>query len=608
MSDSSPPAKRAKAAMEAEVDDKCKHRPGSPLAHNDVPVGDPQEAPTTSASNLDHCCKPAHRVLSVLDLVLIIMSSVKESLGWEKVFLNQYYDEYEDSSKRDKDLAVAKSFLNLGSVNHYWRAVFLRYFHSSWSVIPATLANEPSSLAGCIRLSGESRLTLTLRRMPDERLREIIKDVVTRLSSLRLRYFYARRYEPMERSRITELIASVKDLEVDIARSDLMEFDWLSSSPPQLETLRLTNFVFAKHCECPATLREFVLDYACDPRDVRMHNASEMPALLAVLARMPLLESLRLDLRHTKILELCKEDQASMPVLKRLCVCMDSSASFIAFVDHISCPSLERAHLIAYVGHAVGRDLRLATSKFAQLVQKGSHPSSKQPDHFDFGHVYIDERGEVFSFDALWQTTVAVAPRADYAPLADDKLFISNTAVLVVTVKHSSSGHAANARHFIRSNVVESILSGLPDLDLAGLTIHSLPCWVSYAREGGPFSFDNTEFMKYVGSARKLHWFANHEHLAHILETPDMFPQLQYLAVGLRRGKELPETLNAATLARQNRAHAAIVVDKGNKRLARRQKKEAWQTVLLPPATTQNVRWMFNELLSTLSPYMMYKQ
>ncbi|KZV67071.1 hypothetical protein PENSPDRAFT_688410 [Peniophora sp. CONT] len=613
MSDTSHPTKTIQTLKGDDDGVQEPLRPGSFQGKDSV--GEAQKF--VRMSNLDsRYIPPVLDALSVPDIVLIIMSHVKDLHGWDNIFLSTSFDAVRD---RDELLLVVESFLALGLVNHFWRNVF-QGFHSPWAVIPATLANRLSSLMACMRLSGHMQMTLTLRYLQvDEEIMRALRTVADRLTGLRLSCERPSQFYELVRHNTADgqqsLIATVTALEVLAEQLAKKTPFWLRTPPPHLTNLRLTNFAFTKHCVLPAALTSLALEYTEPPPWYhKLGKPMDLDDFMGVLSHLPLLEMLFADLRYMPQILLSAASQVDLPVLKCLTVRAREPKAFNDFASCISCPLLKHGYVIIELATAktleVAHDFRAASERLAQLTLRASHRSSGQPDVVEFGHIYLDDRGEPFGKNGrgvavLTQATVAIASRGDALPLVDDEIPINRialTAAFVLTVTRSIEPESRSDRD--SSSVIGLILEGLPRLDVESLTIHFRPEEPLPLEEDTPndkvWVFRDTNFLKLVTSARRLNWLGSSVSLAKILRQRGSFRRLSYLAIGLPEWEGFPVLLEKAVEDRKVRARDAAPVDGLSEDAAASLRRQVWKAPLLLPEAKENVMGMFDELLEVV--------
>ncbi|KZV67067.1 hypothetical protein PENSPDRAFT_755177 [Peniophora sp. CONT] len=539
-------------------------------------------------------------VLSTFDTVFIIISYVKHE--WDDIFLSTAFNSCSDT--RARALGAVKSLLGLGLVNHLWRSA-LQHSRSLWSVIPADLSHSISSLQRCIHLSGQSQLSLTLCRPPNDETRRILNGVGTRVVSIRIWCRTGQRlYSNMEREGTVHppsFMLSLKTLEVYASswHGLYRPFPrWLSTPMPELATLRLTNFMFAASCTLPSSLRNIELGFDKLPLRVlrRLEDFMTVSDLVSVLAHLPLLETLYVDIRHMPEGTPSAVYEANLPALKRLIVHARSPRSFNVLMRRIVCPPLKYAHLSLDLLRAntqdITRDLCTASTKLAELTGRLS----------DLAHIYVDQR--MYSFqNELCRTTVAAAAREDHLPLTDDRLpihSIASTAAYVLSITHPSKAESS-------PSILGAVTAGLPRAQIESITVHC-PQQSTELGEGSPDSENEDEsvmcdfgmFCINFGSARRINWLANGSQLADILAAPGAFRRLEYLAIGAPQYTKHSVQLDAIVELRKALAREAVAVEGLGKDAARRRQREAWRAPLILPEAVENVGRMFDELLKEL--------
>lgn len=500
-----------------------------------------------------------------------------------------------------------RQFLALRLVNRLWNDTF-RSLRSFWTVIPAFMAVEKETLANCIRLSGPVLpLTLTLSNMPNLQIQEVLDTVAHRLTVIRLFCASpARFYEGVLRPRAIEpnhdgFVNAVKTMEIHAGRVDRKSMHWIRTPPPQLVTLRLTNFEFAKSCVLPLTLRDLALEFTPRGREA-LPKPMHLADLTGVLSRLPMLEVLCVDMRYMSQVLLSQVEEANLPALKRLTVRSNSPNTFNTFASRIACPVLERAYLsvdfLSRDSPRIDDSLRTASTKLAELVVDGSH---LPPNRLDISNIYLDDRE---SYDGLHaQVTVALAPFVE-GRLSSHCL--ASTAAFVLTVNRAlpatSTGPGGHIRNFRDpSSVLTLILEGLPKIKFDMLTVHCRPENVALRSRSrdSVWVFRDAAFLRQVESAHSLNWFGDDEQLAYILGLPNMFPRLERLAIGLPGTlKGFPLTLYRATEERKKRARRAVPVNAPSEDGTEDQ-RPAWNSSVLELSEKVLVTQMFDEFLKT---------
>lgn len=540
------------------------------------------------------------------------MSHATDAFEWDNIFLSKTFDY--DNNDSARAWGLLNSLLALGLVNKLWRRAFqLRIFPSSWAVIPASLSDNWTAIRTCICLSRTLPLTITLRlhvrldsrsRRRDDQYFSMFEPAANRIASVRTSIISPLHFYELVRRRTLvgqwQLISSATTLEVHASQVSKKSPLWLRTPPSHLTTLSLTNFTFTRLCALPATLTSLSLNFTPPP-----HNWSEsilgrpmgLDDLTGTLSRLPLLEILNVDVRY---MAQALMSQVNLPGLKHLIVRACVPKILNAFLSQISCPSLERAYTIMELTNnstvEVARDLKTASTKLAQLTLQGSHPSPRRPDRIDFGHVYLDDRGNsIQSCAALSQATVAIAARGEGILFVDDSVSTSrlaSTAAFVFTVTRPIRDRTVYRTHASdrdTSSVIGPILEGLPRMDITSLTVHFRP-----GEEIGHevCVFKDATFLRLLASARRLNWLGDGLHLVQILQQPDSFGQLNYLAIGLPERGGFPVPLEREVEYRKVRARNAVPAGK--------LRRQAWNAPLLLPEAKENAMHMFDELLDVV--------
>lgn len=494
-----------------------------------------------------------------------------------------------------------RSVLALGSVNRLWREAF-HLSRISHFTIPVALSSPPKRLEGCLRLSRRSPLALTLQWIPNKTVTDMLEAVRDRLVTLRMSCSTSGAFVKMADRE--SFMTSLKTLEVHANAILKKDGHWLRTPPAQLASLRLVNFAFSISCVLPSTLSSLVLEFTETGCPFRRspNTVMHLGDLVGVLSHLPQLETLRVDLRYMTRAEVFEVDQAKLSKLGHLTVRSRYSNVFSEFVAHLSCPSLERAHLILDLLRAsmtdVGDALRAASAKLAELTLTRSYIASSQ-------HIYLDDRAQPDGIiDALSQTTVAVTNRVDATSLATEESSIArlaSTAVFLLTVTRPVIWERPETRD--PSSVMRLILEGLPELDASILTVHFHPgkpednCYHSDVQ----WVISDLSFLQHVASARCLNWHGDGDYLAEVIRLPDMFLQLNHLVIGLPQSQdELPARLDEAIGHRKERVQAAVSAEELSVKALTKHRRLAWKTSVLSPDAKKNVTTMFDELLDTV--------
>ncbi|VDC02388.1 unnamed protein product [Peniophora sp. CBMAI 1063] len=557
----------------------------------------------------------SRNAMSVLDVVLVIISHVKDSSGLYDVLLSQNITSSEE--ERARALAAVQSMLDLRLVNRAWSEAIL-LSRSSWATVPATLTCQTSSLKRAIRLSGRAALTLTFEKLPDSEVWDLLGAEQDRLNSLKLSCFYpADFYTQMNSSNVINhrpAMSALKALEVCAARAREPLADWIELPTPRLNTLRLRNFPLKASCVLPQALRDLNLQFD-DMRylyEIAPEYQISLSDLLGVLAGLPSLERLKLDIRYMLEQGSSNGCRANFAHLKQLSVRSFGPRSWNTLVSRISCPPLNRAHLIldlqsADVGE-VADDLTTASAKLSGLLVGSSEEGG------GFAHVYIDERGAPIAEDPIrrhCQTTVAAAVQGRAIPLTDDSLSATsiarNTAFGLTVVRE-----AHDKRHRDSSPTLRFILAGLPPSDIDSLTVYCRPeraLQPEAGEEAGSANSHDNVALAYADnsvfdpltSARRVNWLGSGRQLAKLLRREGMFPDLSYLPHEIPSNAEYNLRLEHAVEYRKRKAWKAIRLPKEcTGAESRSLKKAAWRAPLLLPEMVANIAKMFDTLLETI--------
>ncbi|KZV67070.1 hypothetical protein PENSPDRAFT_688409 [Peniophora sp. CONT] len=613
----SDPERPAQTAEELKGDEDEPNHHSGPSITQDPPVAD-FHALIRLPNPDSRYTPPVLKALSVTDIVLVIVFHVKDNLGWDFYFLRESFD----ARSQYCILCVVRSFLALRFVNRAWNHA-ISGLRTLWSVIPASMTMRDRSMRGCLwQARGTQPLAITMSAMPDKDYRELLDHRIfaRRLVTIRLlcetpTEFYEGvlpHRVPDERYQL--FIDGVENLTVCAKQINPKTHFWLRAPPPQLTTLRLTNFEFTKSCTLPPALRELTLAFTPPPWrlpdgevwKISMHLAD----LMGVLSRLASLEVLCVDLRYMPAVPLSQVGKAKFPALKRLTVRSATSGVFCTFVSSISCPSLERAYLSIDLSPADStrpdHTLSIASGLLARLVLKGSHPSPDQPNRFDIGHVYLDDRANPLSeANGKVQATVALGAREDFVSFVDNKFLancLASTAVCVLTVTRPLAVNHNPTQQRDMSSILGLILEGLPNMDLDTLTVHSRP-----GRINGPdddpdcvWVFPDTSFLQHVGSVRHLNWLADSKQLGLALREPNAFPRLEYLALALPKIGGYSVELHDAVDERKDRARDALIAQGLPNEVIRKQLRLTWRAPVMSSDAHSRVSLMFKCLLDAV--------
>ncbi|VDC02387.1 unnamed protein product [Peniophora sp. CBMAI 1063] len=556
---------------------------------------------------------PSKNIMSVIDIVLVIISYVKDIHGLDGILSSRAFNSLE--AERARAWTTVQSILDLRLVNRVWSEAIL-LSRSSWAVIPATLTHQKSFLRRCIRLSGKAPLALTFSELPDPEIWELLDTEKGRLHSLRLAcdtpaHFFAHTDSPDAHSHWSTL-AAVRALEIRAGSFAMPSRAWMEPPTPRLDILHLTNFVFAASCVLPKALRELTLHFSdlTILRESMLEDRMTFSDLSGVLAGLSALERLKLDIRYMLDDGSSNEGHADLSSLKQLSVRSRSPRDFNAVISHITCPPLERAHLIVDLPSAdvgeVADDLTAASRKLSALL-----PTSQagDVDVIELGHIYVDERGHPIGPPDYWrrcQCTVAAAARERALPLTDDTLSttsIASTAAFALTVTRP----ALDELYRDPSLVLRLILAGLPSTDLDSLTVYCRP-GLAVEPDDGEEAGSNESVLAYADmsiferlfSARRVNWLGNGHQLANLLRQAGSFPSLNYLPHDIPPNAEYNIRLEKAIELRQEKARQAVDVQGFLKPHARRMRRLAWRAPRLLPETVANIAQMFDTLLETV--------